>query len=98
MAPARDLYEILGIERGASDEDIRKAYRRLAREVLTSFLADSGARALGCPVILAVQGNTEQQLDFIEAFRSVRYVSVPAFLHIILYPSSARVRDFSCIR
>src|SRR5438445_10489029 len=33
MAPARDLYEILGIERDASDEDIRKAYRRLAREL-----------------------------------------------------------------
>jgi molecular chaperone DnaJ len=32
MAPARDLYEILGIERDASDDDIRKAYRRLARE------------------------------------------------------------------
>src|SRR3989449_8123772 len=33
MAPARDLYEILGIQRDASDEDIRKAYRRLAREL-----------------------------------------------------------------
>jgi len=33
MAPARDLYEILGIERDANDEDIRKAYRRLAREL-----------------------------------------------------------------
>ena len=33
MAPARDLYEVLGIERDASDEDIRKAYRRLAREL-----------------------------------------------------------------
>ena len=32
MASARDLYEILGIERDASDDDIRKAYRRLARE------------------------------------------------------------------
>ena len=33
MAPARDLYQILGIERDASDDDIRKAYRRLAREL-----------------------------------------------------------------
>jgi DnaJ-class molecular chaperone len=28
----RDLYDILGIARGASPEDIKKAYRRLARE------------------------------------------------------------------
>jgi molecular chaperone DnaJ len=32
MSPARDLYEVLGIERGASDEDVKRAYRRLARE------------------------------------------------------------------
>ena len=28
----RDYYEILGLERGASEEDIKKAYRRLAKK------------------------------------------------------------------
>ncbi len=32
MAQIRDLYEILGVPREASQEDIKKAYRRLARE------------------------------------------------------------------
>lgn len=32
MAEVRDLYEILGVQRGASGEEIKKAYRRLARE------------------------------------------------------------------
>jgi molecular chaperone DnaJ len=33
MAAVRDLYAILGVGRDASSEDIRKAYRRLAREL-----------------------------------------------------------------
>ena len=32
MAQIRDLYEILGVPRDASQEDIKRAYRRLARE------------------------------------------------------------------
>jgi phenylacetate-CoA ligase len=62
------------------------------------FIADSGARALGCPVIPAGPGNIEQQLDLIQAFRPVGYVGVPDFLNIILDAASARGRDASCIR
>ena len=32
MSTKRDYYEVLGIERSAGDDDIRKAYRKLARQ------------------------------------------------------------------
>src|SRR4026208_2507713 len=32
-AVKRDYYEVLGVERGAADTEIKKAFRRLAREL-----------------------------------------------------------------
>jgi molecular chaperone DnaJ len=45
MAQIRDLYEILGLDRNATEDDIRKAYRRLAREYHPDVNPDPAAEA-----------------------------------------------------
>lgn len=43
MAVKRDYYEVLGLERNASSDEIRKAYRRLARKYHPDVNSDSSA-------------------------------------------------------
>ncbi|HEV2604225.1 MAG TPA: AMP-binding protein [Microvirga sp.] len=62
------------------------------------FIMDSGARALGCVVIPAGPGNTEQQLEVIQAFRPVAYCGTPDFLKILLDAAQKAGRDASSIR
>ena len=62
------------------------------------FVMDSGARALGCVVIPAGPGNTEQQLEVIEAFRPAAYCGTPDFLKILLDAAEKAGRDASSIR
>jgi phenylacetate-CoA ligase len=62
------------------------------------FILDSGARTLGCVVIPAGPGNTEQQLDIIEQLKPVAYTGTPDFLKILLDAAKAAGRDASSIK
>lgn len=62
------------------------------------FIMDSGARALGCAVIPAGPGNTEQQMEVIAAYRPSAYAGTPDFLKILIEAADSRGVDISCIR
>ncbi len=48
------------------------------------WILDAGARALGCAVIPAGPGNTEQQLEVIHHLKPTAYIGVPDYLKILL--------------
>lgn len=62
------------------------------------FIFDASARALGCAVIPAGPGNTEQQFELIEAYRPVGYSGTPDFLKILLDAAASAGRDASSIK
>jgi phenylacetate-CoA ligase len=62
------------------------------------FIMDSGARALGCAVIPAGTGNTEQQLEAIVHFRPSGYLGTPDFLKVLLDAAVKAGKDASSIK
>ena len=62
------------------------------------FIFDSAAHALGCAIIPAGPGNTEQQFELIEAYRPVAYTGTPDFLKILLDAGEKAGRDVSSIK
>lgn len=62
------------------------------------FIMDSAARALGCPVIPAGPGNTEQTLDVVQHLRPVGYCGTPDFLKIMLDKAKEFQKDASSIK
>lgn len=62
------------------------------------WILDAGARALGCTVIAAGPGNTEQQLEAIQHLRPTVYVGVPDYLKILLDKAREARRDASSIK
>ena len=49
-----------------------------------AWMVDSAARTIGCAVIPAGIGQTEQQIELIRALRPDAYVGTPSFLRIII--------------
>lgn len=59
---------------------------------------DGGARQIGCAVIPAGPGNTDAQLDLIEAYQPSVYTGTPDYLKIILEAADDKGRDVSSLR
>lgn len=62
------------------------------------FIMDSGAQAIGCAVIPAGPGATEQQLQAIRMFRPTAYCGTPDFLKILFDKAAEAKEDISSIR
>jgi phenylacetate-coenzyme A ligase PaaK-like adenylate-forming protein len=62
------------------------------------FLLDSGLQALGCAVIPAGVGNTEQQVEAIAHLCPSGYVGTPDFLKVLLDTAAKVGKDASSLR
>jgi len=61
-------------------------------------MVESAAEALGCPVIPAGIGQTEQQLRIIADLKPVGYVGTPSFLKILLDRGASEGIDVSSLK
>jgi phenylacetate-coenzyme A ligase PaaK-like adenylate-forming protein len=62
------------------------------------FMMESGAHALGCAVIPAGTGNTEQQLEAIAHFKPSSYLGTPDYLKVLLDAAAKAGKDASSFR
>jgi phenylacetate-CoA ligase len=62
------------------------------------FILESGAHALGCAVIPAGPGSTEQQLEAIAHLKPAGYMGTPDFLKILLDTAAKAGKDVSSIK
>ena len=61
------------------------------------FMLDAGALALGCAVVPAGTGNSEQQVEAIAQLRPVGFTGTPDYLKILLDKADEMGRDISSI-
>ena len=62
------------------------------------MMGDSGCHALGCAVIPAGVGNTEQQVKTLQDLKPAGYIGTPSFLKIILEKAAELNADVSSVR
>jgi phenylacetate-CoA ligase len=62
------------------------------------FIMESGAHALGCAVIPAGPGNTEQQIEAIAHFKPSGYIGTPDFLKILLDAAVKADKDAASLK
>src|SRR5258708_11715364 len=62
------------------------------------FMLEAGAHALGCAVVPAGIGNTEQQVDAIAHLKPSAYMGTPDFLKILLDTAQKAGKDAFSIR
>ncbi len=62
------------------------------------FIFESGAQALGCAVIPAGVGNTEQQIEAIAHLKPTGYVGTPDFLKILLDAAAKAGKNASSLK
>ena len=63
-----------------------------------AWMVDGAARKLGCAVIPAGIGQTEQQIELIRRFRPDAYAGTPSFLRIIVEKARELALDISTLR
>lgn len=63
-----------------------------------AWIMDAGARALGCTVIAAGPGNTEQQLESISRLKPTAYIGVPDYLKILLDKAREAGREITSFK
>jgi phenylacetate-CoA ligase len=62
------------------------------------FMAHGGAKKLGCPVFAAGVGQSELQVQAIQALRPAGYVGTPSFLKILIEKADELGTDISSLR
>ncbi len=63
-----------------------------------AWMVDSAARAIGCAVIPAGIGQTEQQIDLIRMYQPDAFVGTPSFLRIIVEKAKETGADISKLK